>query len=1324
MNIFKKEKDIHSLFSLAISEENVELELIFGHSVNNTPINKTIFIKLLEVLKQKYSYIGETNNLDIKCAHNKGLSNIRCTIKDLDSIKKYCKTNSLDDIDNLDFVEKSPYRKDRFLNTNIKNTDYNVRLNLKVEEDLKYSKQQKLQYSGNHDSKDKYYRYKKRYSFETQDNLFRIDLTVVKSTQFNLKNKTYNLSRSFKEANILNNPETYELEIEFIGRDNSFNDDFDFRAVERMGYSRILKYFNKLDKDIKNPKVHSFNHVHDPLSSGVFNVWKPTITKQSVFNLSSNKTVLDVPIKVSNTLKSKLIGKNVIIKDTYLDDNQELKDNIEFPEELYGVSKQPGMVNSGGVSALIIDCSDDFDKIQTVLLKFNITAYNDVKEQRKIRKEIQLIENKDLIKQKKDHKKKTELLSRLHILERDNKPLQAWVPVSDVYGTYLDIEQIVVDHYTEKLEEHKKEYGDEEPWWKQMDDLDEADMGGGAKPSWANQSATDKSKSNTKSSDFDPMKSSNDKVSSSYKSKSKSKSESVSSLNSDSVNILSNICIDLLNEHISELYYIINDYKHLISLSEKKDILSKYSKLTKQQYAKLRLLGPQPITLNHEHLNTDSPINIIHGYAVTEKADGYRAMLYITNNRGYLITSKLEVIYTGCKFPNVNGEWLLDGEYITKDKNLEDIKLYLIFDIYFNGNPNETKPAFNHIWYSENDKIMTRSKLMDDFKSKCESKIVDEKDSIDIGFKKYQYGAINPEEDDLLIFKKCRNILDTSDSYRYRIDGLILMPIYTVVNGDKSGTTIKNIGGTWDYNFKWKPPEENTIDFKVYFEKEGKRDKVYPIITEVEGGEKILHRYKKASLVVGYDQKQDPDIDYHIMMLTNERRKNLREKVFDPPNTTTLVNKTNLLLHNSSILCKDGTEIKDGDIVEMSYNPHGENDMIWEPLRVRYDKDRPQWFTIANNVWETISEPIYGNVIRGLEEDKFVKKETDSDLYYVGDSDSESKALRDYHNYIKSNLIRGVCNSLKKNIQVMDTSIGRGGDINKYLDNDCNVKYLLGLDISNVNEACKRYYYQGKKPLATFIQADTSLNIKTNVCDMGNAHTKTMLDIIYGTVKSVKGPYKKFYKEYKGLAKKGFDMINSQFTFHYYLKDKLTFDGYLMNINDNLNKGGYFIATFYDGMKLFDLLKTDDKIEYINGIGERVYSIEKKYDVVDFDYRESNTDNMFGNTIDVFMDSIGKEFPEYLVNIEFVVAEMKKIGLELATPDVSNKYETIFKKDCLIQEGRGDFSKILPVLDSLDKKSPDRDLIKKYYSRLPEMFKNKELQLLSGLNNYLVFRKV
>ena len=243
---------------------------------------------------------------------------------------------------------------------------------------------------------------------------------------------------------------------------------------------------------------------------------------------------------------------------------------------------------------------------------------------------------------------------------------------------------------------------------------------------------------------------------------------------------------------------------------------------------------------------------------------------------------------------------------------------------------------------------------------------------------------------------------------------------------------------------------------------------------------------------------------------------------------------------------------------------------------------------------------------------------------------------------------------------------------------------------------------------------------------MGDKHTDIMLSIIYGTVKSVKKPYTNFYKKYKSLGKKGFNVISSQFSFHYYLKSRETFNGYLKNINDNLNKGGYFIGTFYDGMKLFNLLKTHENIEYINDIGEKIYSIDKKYDIPLFDYREENTDNMFGNEIEVFMDSIGQPVIEYLVNIEFVVAEMHKIGLELVSPDVNPKYSTIFKKECLDEgiSGRGSFENILNVIQGLDKKSKDKEQIRKYFKRLPEMFKNDHLKLLSGLNNYLVFRKV
>ena len=129
MDILKKQKDIQDLFSLAISDSDVELELIFGHNEKNSPVDKTIFLRLLNSLKQGSYYSSESTHLDIKCEHNKGLSNVRCTIKDLDSIKKYCMTNSLKDIYNIDFIEKSYYKKNKSLNTNIRNTDFNYRLN-------------------------------------------------------------------------------------------------------------------------------------------------------------------------------------------------------------------------------------------------------------------------------------------------------------------------------------------------------------------------------------------------------------------------------------------------------------------------------------------------------------------------------------------------------------------------------------------------------------------------------------------------------------------------------------------------------------------------------------------------------------------------------------------------------------------------------------------------------------------------------------------------------------------------------------------------------------------------------------------------------------------------------------------------------------------------------------------------------------------------------------------------------------------------------------------------------------------------------------------
>ena len=103
--------------------------------------------------------------------------------------------------------------------------------------------------------------------------------------------------------------------------------------------------------------------------------------------------------------------------------------------------------------------------------------------------------------------------------------------------------------------------------------------------------------------------------------------------------------------------------------SEKQKVLDEYYKLTNQTKKKKKFMAPQPVTLNMNGINIESGGNIIANYVVTEKADGERYMLFIDDEqKGYLINNKLEVKYTGIIFNKIRGEWLIDGEYITKDK--------------------------------------------------------------------------------------------------------------------------------------------------------------------------------------------------------------------------------------------------------------------------------------------------------------------------------------------------------------------------------------------------------------------------------------------------------------------------------------------------------------------------------------------------------------------------------------------------------------------------------------------------------------------------------
>ena len=120
---------------------------------------------------------------------------------------------------------------------------------------------------------------------------------------------------------------------------------------------------------------------------------------------------------------------------------------------------------------------------------------------------------------------------------------------------------------------------------------------------------------------------------------------------------------------------------------EIKNVRKEFSKITGMRRFNESI--PLSVTLDYEKSleldYEDYPlrVNIRKNYCVTEKADGERNLLLI-NSKGniYLLNRNGDVKPTNCKTPEFK-DCILDGEYITKDKEGNNLRLFLIFDIYF-----------------------------------------------------------------------------------------------------------------------------------------------------------------------------------------------------------------------------------------------------------------------------------------------------------------------------------------------------------------------------------------------------------------------------------------------------------------------------------------------------------------------------------------------------------------------------------------------------------------------------------------------------------------
>ena len=797
-------------------------------------------------------------------------------------------------------------------------------------------------------------------------------------------------------------------------------------------------------------------------------------------------------------------------------------------------------------------------------------------------------------------------------------------------------------------------------------------------------------------------------------------------------------------QNIKEEYFKLLHYKE----GDKNNKIEIPKKLTGSHF-----IGPSSLTLQNEHLIPDTPNNILTNYTVTDKADGERSLLFI-NSKGhiYMIDKNLEVMYTGSNTETKNiFSTIIDGEFIKYDKHKNIINLFACFDIYIINKKDVRQLPFT---YSDSDDTenqdlidtkKTRLQYLNAVVNMIKSKsVLEKKDNskpTHFVIKCKTFYSTNEGT----IFSGCSTILSNvkDNLFNYNTDGLIFTPSDLPVGGteiDKPGPLRKH---TWSKSFKWKPPEFNTIDFLVSIKKDSSgRDEIHNIFVDGKSLDKNnkIKQYKTLELRCGYDPKkhgymnpyQDildgnlPNKDYY-----NDDNENYKPVPFMPTNPyqenshlcNIFINTNN---NKSYILTEpdDDNEkqyIEENMIVEFKYDKTRPDGFKWVPIRVRNDKTSelragiPNYgnpFYVANSNWHTIHFPITENMLTTGENipDEF----DNSDTYYNHNvSNTVTQKLRNFHNFIKKNLITAVS---KRNDTLIDYSVGRGGDLHKWDKN--NLSFVYGIDYSpdnihNVKSGtCARYLNEYKKnkklPKVIFSVGDTSQSIIDGLA-FDNDKDKKIFKAITGQGPKDKELLGQGVYDVYGIAKNGFNIGSSQFSLHYYFESHKSLHNFLKNISDTIKVDGYFIGTCFDGRTVFNKLK-DKTIETgftIMHKNKKMFEIIKMYTETGF----PDDHTSIGYPINVYQESIDNYHREFLVNFDYLVQLMDDYGFNLLE-DTESKNLGFISSTSL-------FSDYYDYVKNDKHWSSDFEKQYNYSINMSQEEKN-----VSFLNRYFIFKKV
>jgi len=796
----------------------------------------------------------------------------------------------------------------------------------------------------------------------------------------------------------------------------------------------------------------------------------------------------------------------------------------------------------------------------------------------------------------------------------------------------------------------------------------------------------------------------------------------------------------------------LQDTNYPISYPEQRSVLEDYMKLThgpekfnpEKRIYPSDFIGPSSYTLQIQNIvpikeNANIP-NIRREYTVTDKADGERALLLISGNgKMYLINTNMKVIFTGAQTKNRElYNTLIDGEIVAHDKHGKFINLYAAFDVYFINKQDVRAMGFMPQKTTDKPSKFRLPLLKNVMRALQPESVVPGASASPIRLECKQFYPTSTTDS---IFTACNFILEKEreGQFEYNTDGLIFTPALMGVGADEIGKTGPLTKSTWEYSFKWKPPQYNTIDFLVTTVKtETGADQVTPIFQDGTDMTKTTQfsEYKTIVLRCGFDKRKHGYLNPCNDVL-EDRLPNYKdiddEKTYQPVQfyPTNPYDPTTGICH--IMLQKDDTGaahmfseenqvFEDNTIVEFRYDITREKGWRWIPLRVRYDKTSElrqggtnfgNAYHVANSNWHSIHNPITEEMISTGQ--NIPEEVNDDDIYYNRvTSANKTQGLRDFHNlFVKKKLIVSV-SSPGNNL--IDYACGKGGDFSKWIQ--AKLGFVFGIDISKDNlenqldGACARFLNYRKKfkhvPYALFVNGNSSANIRSGQA-MLNEKAMQITRAVFGNgtrdeEKLGKGVVRQF-----GKGEEGFQISSCQFALHYFFENQTTLQNFLRNVSECTKIGGYFIGTSYDGKAIFQLLKNKqpgESIEIYEG-RTKIWEVRKDYSATEFQDDVTSV----GYQISVYQESINKMFPEFLVNYDYLQRMMENYGLKLVTREEAQSLG--------LPEATGMFSDMYQQMQEEVKR--DRFKRNDYGNALDMTPYEKRI---SFLNRYFVYKKL